>query len=76
MKRQSTRVSPKACKLQRLTAVLRPFDVGFGEPVEGGLVGYAEVGTVLQDGLHVAVLGVVEDERASAGRFGAHVCLR
>ena len=76
MKRQSARVSPKARKLQRLTAVLRPFDVGFGEPIEGELVGYVEVDTVLQDGLHGAVLGGVEGERASAGRFEAHVCLR
>ena len=58
MKRQSARVSPKARKLQRLTAVLRPFGVGFGEPVEGALVGFVEVDTVLQDGLHGAVLGV------------------
>ena len=72
MKRQSARVSPEARKLQRLTAVLRLFGVGFGEPVEGGLVGYVEVDTVLQDGLHGAVLGVVEGERASAGRFEAH----
>lgn len=59
MKRRLARVSPKARKLQRLTAVLRPFDAGFGEPVEGGLVGYVEVDTVLQDGLHGAVLGGV-----------------
>ena len=72
MKRQSVRVSPKARKLQRLTGVLRPFDVGFGEPAEGGLVGYVEVDTVLQDGLHGAVLGVVEGEHASAGRFEVH----
>lgn len=76
MKRQSARVSPKARKLQRLTAVLRPFGAGFSEPVEGGLAGYVEVDTVLQDGLHGAVLGVVEGERMSADRFEAHVCLR
>ena len=64
MKRQSARVSPKARKLQRRTAVLRPFDAGFGESVAGRLVGYVEVDTVLQDGLHGAVLGVVEGERA------------
>ena len=46
--------------------------VGVGEPVEGGLVGWFEVDGVFQDGLHGAVLGVVEGERAPAGRFEAH----
>ena len=37
--------------------------VGFGEPVEGGFVGWVEVDAVFQDCLHGAVLGVAGRSR-------------
>ena len=39
--------------------------------VEGGIVGCVEVDAVFQDGLHGAVLGVLEGECAPAGSFEA-----